>query len=104
MAKIDRAVANGIDRVIHEPARLNIMANLYVVEGMDFLFLMRQTGLSFGNLSSHLSRLEKAGYVEIKKGFKGRKSHTMLSLTEKGRKAFDEYRQKMKQVFDRLPG
>lgn len=92
-----------IDRAIHEPARLNIMANLYVVESADFLFLMRQTGLTFGNLSSHMSRLEKAGYVRVVKEFKGRKPHTMLKLTEKGRKAFDEYRKQMRQVFEDLP-
>ena len=55
-----------IDKLIHEPARLMIMAHLYVVESADFLFLMRQTNLTFGNLSSHLSKLEKADYVKIK--------------------------------------
>jgi DNA-binding MarR family transcriptional regulator len=78
------------------------MANLYVVESADFLFIMRQTGLSFGNLSSHMSKLEKAGYVRVVKEFKGRKPHTMLKLTERGRKAFDEYRKQMKQVFEDL--
>lgn len=76
------------------------MSNLYVVESADFLFLMRQTGLSFGNLSSHMSRLEAAGYVSVKKGFKGKKPHTMISLTAKGRNAFDLYRKQMKDVFD----
>ena len=50
-----------MDKVIHEPARLNIMANLYVIESADFLFMMRQTGLTFGNLSAHMSKLEEAG-------------------------------------------
>ncbi len=93
----------GIDRVIHEPARLNIIAHLYVVESADFLFLKHQTGLTFGNLSSHLSKLEAAGYVDVKKEFVGKKPHTMLLLTEKGRGAFRKYRQSMKQVFDDLP-
>ncbi|UCE39689.1 MAG: transcriptional regulator [Thermoplasmata archaeon] len=79
------------------------MANLYVVESADFLFLMRQTGLTFGNLSSHLSKLEKAEYVYIKKEFVGKKPHTMLQLTKKGRDAFMEYRKNMKQVFEELP-
>ncbi len=92
-----------IDRLIHEPARLMIMALLSVVESADFLFLMRQTGLTWGNLSSHLSRLEDAGYVGIEKEFKGKKPHTMLHLTEEGRSAFQEYRQSMKQVLDELP-
>ena len=91
-----------IDTVIHEPARLNIMAQLYVVESADFLFLMRQTGLTFGNLSSHLSKLEAAGYVSVKKEFLGKKPHTMLRLTEKGRVAFRRYMQSMKQLFSDL--
>jgi len=89
-----------IDRVIHEPARLLIMAVLSVVESADFLFLMNQTELTRGNLSSHLSKLEAAGYVEIKKEFVEKIPRTLLRLTEEGRKAFAEYRQKMQQVLD----
>ena len=92
-----------IDKLIHEPARLMIMAHLYVVESADFLFLMRQTNLTFGNLSSHLSKLEKANYVNIKKEFVGKKPHTMLELTKNGRSAFLNYRNRMKQVFEELP-
>ncbi len=97
-----RPVAN-IDRLVHEPSRFMIMAHLYVVESADFLFLMRQTGLTWGNLSSHLSKLEAAGYVAIEKEFLGKKPHTMLHLTDEGRAAFREYRQSMKQVLDDLP-
>ena len=68
-----------IDRIIHEPARLIIMAHLYVVESADFLFLMQQTGLTFGNLSSHMSKLEQAGFISVEKEFVDRKPHTMLS-------------------------
>ena len=92
-----------IDRLIHEPARLMIMVYLYVVESADFLFLMRQTGLTHGNLSSHMSKLEAAGYIEVVKEFVDRKPHTMLQLTDKGRTAFQKYRQSMMQVFDDLP-
>jgi len=92
-----------IDRLIHEPARLMIMAYLYVVESADFLFLMHQTGLTHGNLSSHMSKLEAAGYIEVVKEFVDRKPHTMLQLTDKGRAAFQKYRQSMMQVFDDLP-
>ena len=92
-----------IDRVIHEPARLKIMAHLYVVESVDFLFLMNQTGLTFGNLSSHMTKLEKAGYVKVEKEFIGRKPHTMIRLTKKGRTAFLNYTKRMKQVFEELP-
>ncbi len=93
----------GINKLIHEPARLKIMAQLYVIESADFLFLMRQTGLTFGNLSAHLSKLETAGYIEVEKEFVGRKPHTMLHLTDKGRDAFRKYREDMKQIFDDLP-
>ena len=92
-----------IDRAIHEPARLLITAHLYVVESADYVFLMRNTGLTWGNLSSHLSRLEAAGYVEITKEFVERKPHTMAKLTKEGRKAFDAYRRQMKALFDDLP-
>jgi DNA-binding transcriptional ArsR family regulator len=91
-----------IDKVIHEPARLMIMSYLYVVESADFVFLRNQTGLTDGNLSSHLSKLESAGYVDIKKRFKGKKPQTMLKLSKKGREAFDLYRKKMEQVLSGL--
>jgi DNA-binding transcriptional ArsR family regulator len=94
---------SSIDRLIHEPARLMILALLYVVESGDFTFLMRQTGLTWGNLSSHMSKLEEAGYIEVEKEFKGRKPNTMLRLTDAGRAAFRAYRQSMKQVLDDLP-
>ena len=96
-------IAN-IDRIIHEPARLMILALLYVVESGDFTFLMRQTGLTWGNLSSHMSKLEAAGYIEVEKEFVGRKPRTMLRLTDEGRAAFQEYVQSMRQVFDDLTG
>ena len=96
-----RSLSN-IDRVIHEPARLLILAYLSVVESADFLFLMNQTNLTRGNLSSHLSKLEAAGYVEIKKEFVDKIPRTLLRLTEQGKNAFQEYRRNMKQVLDSL--
>jgi len=92
-----------IDRAIHEPARLLITAHLYVVESADYVFLMGNTGLTWGNLSSHLSKLEAAGYVEITKEFVERKPHTMVKLTNEGRTAFDAYRRQMKALFEDLP-
>lgn len=80
-----------------------LMAYLYVVESADFLFLVRQTGMTWGNLSAHLSRLEVAGYVVIEKEFLGKKPHTTVRLTDEGRLAFDEYRNSMKQVLENLP-
>jgi len=92
-----------IDKLIHEPARLLIMSYLYVVESADFIFLMRQTGLTWGNLSSHMSKLEDAGYLEVEKEFVDKKPHTMLHLTDVGREAFENYRKKIKMVFEELP-
>ena len=92
-----------INKLIHEPARLMIMTYLYVVESADAVYLQRQTGLTWGNISSHLKKLEEAGYLEVKKDFVNRKPHTSLKLTNKGRKAFEEYRANMEQVFDKIP-
>jgi len=91
-----------IDKIIHEPARLKILAQLYVVESADFIFIMRQTGLTQGNVSAHLSKLESAEYVEIKKGYAGKRPQTMISLSKKGRRAFKKYIKDMRQVFDGL--
>jgi DNA-binding MarR family transcriptional regulator len=92
-----------IDRLVHEPARLMILAVLYVVKSADFIFLLNQTGLTRGNLSSHMTKLETAGYIEIEKEFVDRIPRTLLRLTPEGREAFRAYRQKMIQVLDDLP-
>lgn len=92
-----------LDRLIHEPARLMIVAILYVVEGADFVFLMRQTGLTKGNLSSHIAKLEAAGYVAVDKEFVDKIPRTVLRLTDKGREAFQTYRQGMIQALGNLP-
>ena len=92
-----------IDRLIHEPGRLCIVAVLYVINAADFTFLMAQTGLSWGNLSSHMSKLENAGLIEVDKGYMDRRPHTMLSLTDAGRAAFRQYRFLMKDLLDDLP-
>jgi DNA-binding MarR family transcriptional regulator len=87
-----------IDRNIHEPARLMIVATLSAVEEADFLYLLQSTGLTKGNLSSHLARLEKVGYVRIEKTFVGKITRTLCQLTEEGREALEEYRKQMKAV------
>jgi DNA-binding transcriptional ArsR family regulator len=102
MGSTDLQPIADIDRIVHEPARLMILAILHVVESADFLFLMRQTGLTKGNLSSHMSKLEAAGYVDIKKEFVGKIPRTLLRLTDKGREAFQTYRQGMIQVLEDL--
>ncbi len=97
-----RPITN-LDRLIHEPSRYTLMAHLYVVEIADFLFLVRQTGMTWGNLSAHLSKLEAAGYVIIEKEFLDKKPHTTVRLSSEGRLAFDEYRNSMKQALENLP-
>jgi DNA-binding MarR family transcriptional regulator len=92
-----------IDKFIHQRGRLIIMSYLYVVDSADYLFIKNQTGLSWGNLSSHVSKLEEKGYVLVKKEFVKKKPHTILSLTEKGREAFREYKNKMESIFEDLP-
>ena len=93
-----RAIA-ALDRVIHEPGRMMIVALLAAVEECDFLYLLHETELNKGNLSSHLAKLEEAGYVEIEKRFRGKVPQTLLRLTRHGRAAFGEYRQKLNAVF-----
>jgi DNA-binding transcriptional ArsR family regulator len=80
-----------LDRLIHEPARLVLMMVLRGAGEADFLYLQRECGLTQGNLSSHLAKLEEAGYVEIEKKFKGKFPLTVCKLSEKGRAAFDGY-------------
>lgn len=92
-----------VDRILHEPSRLSIAALLYMVESADFIFVMNQTGLTWGNLSSHLSKLEEAGYIEIEKSYKGKRPNTNLRLTPLGRESFREYVSKMRQIFKDLP-
>ena len=91
-----------VDRVIHEPARLMLLMYLSSVDEADYIFLMRTTGLTWGNLSSHLSKLEEAGYVEISKQFLNKKPHTMARLTKDGRQAFKEYSRTMRTAFKTL--
>ena len=92
-----------IDPIVHAPARLSVLTYLYVVDGSDFVFLKNMTGLTWGNLSTHLSKLEEAGYVTIEKRFKGKKPHTMIRLTGEGRAAFREYKRSIQGVLDYLP-
>lgn len=91
-----------VDRIVHEPARLAVLTYLSLVESADFVFLMRTTGLTWGNLSSHLAKLEEAGYVKIEKEFLRKKPHTMIRLTDRGRNALRTYRETMQRALDDL--
>jgi DNA-binding MarR family transcriptional regulator len=74
-----------LDRLIHEPGRLAILTVLSSVKDADFVFLQRTTGLTKGNLSSHLTKLEDAGLVEIEKRFIRKKPNTNVTLTAIGK-------------------
>jgi len=82
---------NELDRTIHEPARLRILMILSGVDVADFSFLLETLGLTKGNLSSHMDKLEKAGYVEVIKSFQGKMPHTDFRLTDAGRVALTAY-------------
>lgn len=99
----DLPIIGEIDRVIHEPARLLILTYLYVVKAADFIFLMRETGLTKGNLSSHMNKLEEVGYIEVEKEFVDRKPRTLLRISDAGQRALQAYRQNMEQVLGNLP-
>jgi DNA-binding MarR family transcriptional regulator len=92
-----------LDKLVHEPARLMVMAHLYVIDEADFTFLANQTGLTGGNLSFHLGKLEQAGYVEVEKRFRDKIPCTLLRLTRAGRAAFREYRTRLTRLLETLP-
>lgn len=87
-----------LDRIIHEPGRLMILAILNAVGEADFLFLIQQTDLTRGNLSSHTTKLENAGYIEIEKSFNEKVPRTVYRLTASGRTALSNYRDRMGDV------
>ena len=87
-----------VDRVVHEPARLMILGLLTSCGQADFVFLVNETGLSKGNLSSHLIKLEEAGYVSIEKTFRGKVPLTMARITKTGRTALLRYRKVLLEV------
>jgi len=91
-----------VDRLIHEPARLIILSILFVLESADFLYLLRETGLRKGNLSSHLTRLEQAQYITIEKTYRGKTPMTICRLTGTGRSAFEAYREQLKNVVETM--
>ncbi|HBB90195.1 MAG TPA: ArsR family transcriptional regulator [Bacteroidales bacterium] len=88
------------DKIIHEPARVVIMSLLNAVDSADFVFLMNQTGLTQGNLSSHLSKLEAAAYIEIEKTFHKKRPRTIIRISQTGREAFSKYMEIMKGFYN----
>ena len=92
-----------LDRLVHEPARLLILTVLAGAKQVEFTFLEKMSGLSKGNLSSHMSKLEAGGLIEVKKRFRGKRPLTELRLTADGREALNNYRQQLATVMRALP-
>ncbi|MBN2425235.1 MAG: transcriptional regulator [Calditrichaceae bacterium] len=87
-----------LDAVVHTPIRLAILSILTGVESADFTFLKKTINTTDGNLSTHLSKLEEAGYITITKSFKGKRPLTTCSISETGRKAFLLYINQLEQI------
>jgi DNA-binding transcriptional ArsR family regulator len=90
----------GLDRLVHEPARLAILAALRACTSADFVYLRRLTGLSDGNLSRHLAKLQDAGLVLVTKRFVGRTPNTVVELTSQGRASIDQHARRLLELFD----
>jgi DNA-binding transcriptional ArsR family regulator len=90
-----------LEKLIHEPSRLAILTILSGVKEADFKFLLRMSGLTRGNLSVHLSKLEEAGYVNVNKRFISKVPNTVYNLTKEGRKAFNDYLENMEIIIKR---
>lgn len=101
---VDLRLIGDIDRMVHSPARLMILAYLAAVDSVDFIFLMNQVGLTRGNLSSHLATLEEAGYISIHKEFVDRVPRTLIRLTAEGAKAIQRYKEQMRKIVEDLLG
>lgn len=96
------ALAAKIDKTIHEPARLMILSMLNVVDSADFTFLLHQTGLTRGNFSTHMKKLEDASFVEVTKEFVDNKPLTTYAITSAGAQALIHYRQLMEKILNAL--
>ena len=92
-----------LDRVVHEPARLLILTLLVDANDMEFRFLEEISGLTKGNLSGHISKLEEAGYVEVQKFFRGKVPATSLKITRTGQNALRQYRKQLNEALNHKP-
>jgi DNA-binding MarR family transcriptional regulator len=100
--KEERRSLIDVDKLIHEPSRLMILTILNVVDKADFVYLQRETGLTRGNLSVHLTKLNEAGYIDIQKTFNGKIPQTMCMITENGKAAFVKYTEYLKKVVKKI--
>jgi DNA-binding MarR family transcriptional regulator len=100
---MEEHIAVKLDKTIHQKARLGIMSILVASEWAEFNYLKERLNLTDGNLSSHLSLLEKERYIKIKKKFVKKKPKTFIQITEKGRQAFEEYLKNLEKIIRSLP-
>jgi len=90
-----------LDRTVHEPARLAILVLLSIVERADFLYILDETGLSKGNLSSHMTKLEDSGLIKVEKAFFDKIPRTVYELTQEGSRVLDAHRETLLKALDR---
>lgn len=91
-----------VNRIIHEPARQLLLLYIYSSEKLDFTYLKKETGMTQGNLSSHLNKLESEGYINSEKQFLNKRPLTIFRVTDLGRSAFQEYVNDMHLYFSDL--
>lgn len=101
---VDAQAVAALDKVVHEPARLSVLACLAVVDDADFVFLQAQTGMTGGNLSSHVKRLEQEGYIAVHKEFQDSRPRTTFRLTRAGRTALQHYLATMRDLLAVVDG
>jgi DNA-binding MarR family transcriptional regulator len=89
-----------VNKLIHAPIRLGIMTILNSAKKVNFIYLREKLDVTDGNLSSHMEKLEKAGYVNVKKSFVDKKPNTVYSITEKGKKAFRGYLEHLEKILE----
>jgi DNA-binding MarR family transcriptional regulator len=104
LGQAEKHLLHDLDRIIHATARLMVLTYLYVVDSAAYVFLTRLTGLTWGNLSAHLAKLENAGYARLEKGDRGKRPHIMIMLTNEGREAFLKYKRQMEAAVRVMPG
>jgi DNA-binding transcriptional ArsR family regulator len=87
-----------LDRLVHEPARLAILTALSACASADFLYLQSLTGLTKGNLSSHLAKLEEAALIAVEKQFIGKTPLTRVRISSAGRAAVEEHWRRLEDI------
>lgn len=93
-----------LDPLIHAPIRLSVLSVLMTVQSADFAYLKKSTQATDGNLSTHLSKLEAAGYISMTKRFEGKKPKTHCAITPQGRARFIQYIESLQAIVDKQKG